>query len=373
MQELIGHAAVGGTLAYQHIDSLLTHGHILGAQKEHIQPSSVDLSISDDVYRMKGTFLPRPQERIRDLIEHGSLYKTSLEHPLELNCVYLIRLNESLALPDRIFGRTNNKSSTGRVNLQTRLMIDGVSSFDFVPRGYHGDLWLEVIPKSFPIKLRAGERLNQLRFFTEDTILSEREYREAYQQYGLLRSTNQVVLPAPQFTGKQGLTMTIDLSSQDIVGYKCHPTSGVVLEYARRDYDPLAYFEPIPRPRDGQFIMKRDEFYIFVTKELIRVPNEFAVEMMAYDVSKGEFRSHYAGFFDPGFGFGVNGESLGAPAVLEIFTHDNDFVLRDGQPICQMVYERLLEPTSVSYGDPNLSSNYYRQVGPRLSKHFKQL
>lgn len=363
----------GGTLAYQHILSLVDQGFVLGAKKEHIQPSSVDLSISDEVYRMKGTFLPHPQERVRDLISHGSLYRTSLDHPLELNCVYLIKLNESLALPDRVFARTNNKSSTGRVNLQTRLVIDGVSSFDFVPRGYHGELWLEIIPKSFPIKLAAGERLNQLRFFTEDTILNEQEYRDAYQQYGLLRSANQVILPAPQFTGKQGIPMTIDLSSQDIVGYVCYPTSGIVLDYSRRDYDPLEFFEPIRRPRDGQFIMKRDEFYIFVTKELIRVPNEYAVEMMAYDVSKGEFRSHYAGFFDPGFGFGVNGEVLGTPAVLEIFTHDNDFVLRDGQPICQMVYERLLEPTSVSYGDPNLSSNYYRQVGPRLSKHFKQL
>lgn len=364
--------ATGGTLAYQHIQALLDHGHVIGVNREHLQPSSVDLSISDEVYRMKGTFLPHPQERVRDLIAHGSLYRTSLDHPLELNCVYLIRLNESLALPDRVFGRTNNKSSTGRVNLQTRLVVDGVSSFDFAPRGYRGELWLEVIPKSFPVKLTAGERLNQLRFFTEDTILSEREYTAAYQQYGLLRGMNQVTLPAPQFTGKQGITMTIDLSGQDIVGYKCHPTSGVVLDYSRRDYDPMEFFEAIPRPRDGQFIMKRDEFYIFVTKESIRVPNEFAVEMMAYDVSKGEFRSHYAGFFDPGFGYGMNGEILGTQAVLEVFTHDNDFVLRDGQPICQMVYERLIEPTTLSYGDPKLSSNYYRQIGPRLSKHFKQ-
>lgn len=165
--------------------------------------------------------------------------------------------------------------------------------------------------------------------------------------------------------------MSIDLVSQDIVGYRCTPTTSRVLEYSRRDHLPTDFFEPILRPQDGQLVMRRGEFYIFATKEWIRVPREFAVEMMPYDVSKGEFRSHYAGFFDPGWGFGTNGETLGTPAVLEVFTHDNDFVLRDGQPICQMVYEHLTAPADVSYGDARLTNNYYVQHGPRLSKHFK--
>ncbi len=372
MKRLEDIAQSRGTLAYQHLETLLSAGHVTGSQREHLQPSSIDLSISAEAYRMKGSFLPKRHESIRDIVKHGSLFQTSIDQPLELNCVYLIRLNERLDLPDALFARTNNKSSTGRVNLQTRLIVDGVSSFDFAPRGYSGELWLEVIPKSFPVKLSEGERLNQMMFFTDDALLNAQEYQSEYNRYGLLRGLNHAVLPAPQFVGAQGITMTIDLTSEEIIGYKCYPTTSKVLDYSRRDYNPLDFFEPIERPRDGQLIMKRDEFYIFVTKEGIRVPNEYAVEMVPYDVSKGEFRSHYAGFFDPGFGYGTSGETLGSPAVLEVFTHDNDFILRDGQPICQMVYSRLIEPTTVSYGAPELSNNYYRQIGPRLSKHFKQ-
>jgi dCTP deaminase len=165
--------------------------------------------------------------------------------------------------------------------------------------------------------------------------------------------------------------MSIDLSSYDIVGYKCDTTMGRMLDFSRRDHIPLEFFEPIYRPANGEFTMRQGEFYIFVTKEGIRVPRELACEMLPYDVTMGEFRSHYAGFFDPGFGFGQEGETLGTPAVLEVFTHDRDFVLRDGQPICQMVFERLSAPTDVCYGDASLVSNYYKQSGPKLSKHFR--
>lgn len=361
-----------GTLPAQHIQQLMEQNIVNGGKLDNIQPASLDLSISGEVYRMKGTYLPRQNESIRDILKNGTLFKTSLDHPLELNGIYLIKLNEEVNFPDAIFARTNNKSSTGRVNLQTRLLINGVSSFDFIPRGYRGELWLEVIPKSFPIKLSENERLNQIRFFTNEASLTNEEYQTTYQEYGLLRNLNGVAIPSPQFSAIGGVPMSIDLSSGEIVGYKCTPTMSKILDYSKRDHDILDFFEPIERPRNGELVMKKDEFYIFVTKEGIRVPMEFAVEMLAYDVSKGEFRSHYAGFFDPGFGYGLNGETLGSPAVLEVFTHDNDFVLRDGQPICQMIFEKLVEPTRLSYGDPKLCSNYYKQTGPKLSKHFKQ-
>ena len=355
----------------QHIRDLWRSGFITNTNEEHLQPSSVDLSISGEVYRMRGTFLPRPNEHIRDILKEGVLFETSLDQPLELNGIYLIRLNESLRLPNEIFASTNNKSSSGRVNLQTRLLVNRSSSFDFVPRGYHGELWLEVIPKSFPVKLSEGERLNQMRFFTEDARLTEREYQFNNGRYGFLRDAQGNVLPQSDVITKRGVTMSIDLECDDVIGYKCSPTTSRVLDYSRRDYNPLEFFEPIPRPRDGQFVMKKDEFYIFVTQEGIRVPPELAVEMAPYDVSKGEFRSHYAGFFDPGWGYGKDGETLGTPAVLEVFTHDNDFILRHGQPICQMVYEILTSPAEVVYGDQSLVNHYYRQTGPRLSKHFK--
>lgn len=360
-----------GALAYQHIRGLLKNGHIREAEESNLQPSSIDLSVSGEIYRMRGTFLPRPGEKIRDILKTGMLFPVSLNNPLELNGIYLMRLNELLDLPPGIFAMTNNKSSSGRINLQTRLIVNGVPSFDYVPRGYRGELWLEVIPKSFPIQLSYSERLNQMRFFTGDGRLDEDALHLLHEQVGLLRDRTNEVLALPTGSQHPGVTMSIDLSSADIVGYRCSPTTSRMLNYSGRDHDPLEFFEPIHRPKDGQLIMKRDEFYIFVTKEGIRVPLNYAVEMLPYDVSKGEFRSHYAGFFDPGWGFGAGGETPGTPAVLEVFTHDNDFVLRDGQPICQMVYERLSAPAELYYGHPKLMNNYYTQSGPRLSKHFK--
>lgn len=355
----------------QHIRVLMEKGHVFGAHALHLQPSSLDLSISDEIYRMQGTFLPRRGERVRDIIKEGALFQTNLSQPLELNGIYLIRLNETMALPPEIFAYTNNKSSSGRVNLQTRLVVDGVDEFDKLPRGHVGELWLEVVPKSFPVKLTAGERLNQMRFFTSDTRLSTDEHMTGHMQHHFLCDQDGKPIYNESLARGGGITMSIDLSSEEIIGYKCTPTTCRVLDFARRDHDPLEFFEPIRRPKNGQIVMKRDEFYIFVTKEGIRVPLEYAVEMAPYDVSKGEFRSHYAGFFDPGFGFGPNGDVFGTPGVLEVFTHDNDFVLRDGQPICKMVYERLAEKPEIAYGSSALSSNYFGQRGPRLSKHFR--
>lgn len=360
-----------GALPLQHIRALMAEGHVQGTQDAHLQPSSLDLSLSGEVYRMRGTFLPRRGERIRDLVQNGMLYRCDLQHPLELFGVYLVRLNETLALPDAVRAYTNNKSSSGRINLQTRLLVDGVSRFDMVPRGYHGELWLEIIPKSFPVKLSAGERVNQMRFATCDARLSDAEHFRLVDEAQLLCDQNGNAYRADSSTvDKDGVVMSVDLSSEEIVGYSCTPTACRVLDFARRDYHADEFFAPIMRPKNGQFTMQRGDFYILVTKECLRVPDMYAAEMAAYDPSKGEFRSHYAGFFDPGFGFGLNGSLRGTQGVLEIFTHDIDFVLRDGQPICKLVYERLASPAELLYGDSRLSSNYYRQHGPRLSKHF---
>ncbi len=361
-----------GALPLQYIRALMAEGHIHGAKDDYLQPSSLDLSLSGEVYRMRGTFLPRRGETIRSLVDSGMLYRCDLQHPLELFGIYLVRLNETLSLPDAVHAYTNNKSSSGRINLQTRLLVDGVSRFDMVPTGYRGELWLEIIPKSFPVKLDAGERINQMRFATCDARLNDREHFNLVDQAQLLCDLNGNAYRADNATvDKDGVVMSVDLTSEDIVGYSSSPTACRVLDFAKRDYDPAEFFEPIMRPKNGQFTMKRGDFYILVTKECLRVPDNYAAEMAAYDPSKGEFRSHYAGFFDPGFGYGAQGSMRGTPGVLEIFTHDNDFVLRDGQPICKMIYERLAAPAELLYGDAKLASNYYRQRGPRLSKHFR--
>lgn len=362
-----------GALAIQHIRELAQDGHIKEWREEHLQPSSMDLSISGEIYRMRGTFFPQKGESIRALLHKGMLFPASLSQPLELNGIYLVRLNEWLNLPENICAITNNKSSSGRINLQTRLIVNGSPGFDQIPHGYEGELWLEIIPKSFPVKLSYGERLNQMRFFASHSQLSREEYDQYHAQHGFLRDNVAGSLDLPPMITHPGITMTLDLSSEEIIGYKCTPTTTKVLDYSRRDHDPLEFFEPIYRPEDGQFIMKRDEFYILATKEALRVPVDFAAEMMSYDIGKGEFRSHYAGFIDPGWGCGQHAPiSDVGTLVLEVFTHDQDFVLRDGQPICTMVYEKTSAPAEISYGDASLTSNYYRQSGPRLSKHFKQ-
>ncbi len=348
-----------GALPLQYIRALMAEGHIHGAKDDYLQPSSLDLSLSGEVYRMRGTFLPRRGETIRSLVDSGMLYRCDLQHPLELFGIYLVRLNETLSLPDAVHAYTNNKSSSGRINLQTRLLVDGVSRFD-------------IIPKSFPVKLDAGERINQMRFATCDARLNDTAHFALVDQAQLLCDLNGNAYRADSATvDKDGVVMSVDLTSEDIIGYSSSPTACRVLDFAKRDYDPAEFFEPIMRPKNGQFTMKRGDFYILVTKECLRVPDNYAAEMAAYDPSKGEFRSHYAGFFDPGFGYGPQGAMRGTPGVLEIFTHDNDFVLRDGQPICKMVYERLAAPAELLYGDAKLASNYYKQRGPRLSKHFR--
>lgn len=361
-----------GAYPSQTIKKLIKEGAILGAVEENLQPSSLDLSISDEIYKMKGIFLPKKYEKISDIVKEGSLYKTDLEKPLECEGVYMVKLNESLNLSSQVFALTNNKSSSGRINLQVRLLADGVSKFDKVPRGYKGDLWVLISPKSFAVKLKPGNSLNQMMFFDIDARLSEKEHKALYKKYDLFYGKESKPVPCSEveFDSGGGLTMTVDLD-QEVVGYKCIPQAEKVLDFNEYSHDPLDFFEPIVKPKDGTVVLKRDHFYILSTKEFVRVPSEYAMEMIAYDTSKGEYRSHYAGFIDPGFGYGKNGEVKGTPLVLEVFTNDNDFVLRDGQPICKVVYESLVENPELVYGVGDLGSHYHIQRGPRLSKHFK--
>lgn len=361
-----------GAYPSQTIEKLIKTEAILGAKKENLQPSSLDLSISDEIYKMKGIFLPKKDEKISDIIKEGALFKTDLDKPLECEGVYIIRLNESLNLSSQIFALANNKSSTGRVNLQVRILTDGVSKFDKIPRGYKGNLWVLVSPKSFAVKLKSGDCLNQIRFFDIDARLSEKEHKALYKKYNLFynKEAKPVSCGEVEFDSGGGLTMTVDLD-QDLVGYKCIPQAGKVLDFNKYSHDPLDFFEPIRKPKSGAVVLQKNHFYVLSTKEFVRVPKEYAMEMIAYDTSKGEYRSHYAGFIDPGWGYGKEGEIKGTPLVLEVFTSDNNFVLRDGQPICKVVYESLVEYPELIYGVGDLGSHYHEQRGPRLSKHFK--
>ncbi|MFZ2970853.1 MAG: 2'-deoxycytidine 5'-triphosphate deaminase [Minisyncoccia bacterium] len=365
-----------GALPSQTIELMINRGEIENISNNSIQPASIDLSISDEGYRMRGTFLPRKNESIRKIISNESLYTINLENPLEKNGVYLIRLNEKLNISKNNYAFASSKSSTGRVDLQTRLLVDDNSRFDDVPAGYHGELWLQVIPKSFLIKLSAGDKLNQLRFFNGDAKIQQKEIENVYNSKKLLYDENGKFIPANKKISRNNgsnLTMSINLlceKNENLVGYK-NLLVDQVLDFSKRNYyDANDFFEPIFRPKDGKLILEKGSFYIFSTKESIRVPIEYAAEMVAYDIFSGEFRSHYAGFFDPGFGYGKNGEIKGRQAVLEVRSFDNNFIFRDGQPICQMSFEKLTEPAGFFYSE-KIGSHYADQSGPRLSKHFK--
>lgn len=365
-----------GALPAQYIRQMLATKEIINCDENNIQPASVDLSISNEGYRMSGTFLPKKSETIRDIIKSEAIYKINLDNPLEKNGVYLIRLNEKLNLAKEKFAFSSSKSSIGRIDLQTRLVINGYSKFDGVPCGYKGELWLQIIPKSFLVKLNIGDKLNQIRFFNGEAKVNNDEIKTVYEKYKLIFDKSQNFIPAERELTKNdrnNVVMTIELigdGKDNIIGYKNLFVDQVIDLAKINYYDFENFFEPIYSPKNGKLVLEKDSFYIFYTKEFIRIPKEFSSEMVAYDISNGEFRSHYAGFFDPGFGYGKNGELNGRQAVLEVRSYDSNFVFRDGQPICQMSFENLVEPAEFIYGQ-EIGSNYVNQNGPKLSKYFK--
>lgn len=358
-----------GAIPYQLIREMMAAGYIQGAAEEAVQPSSLDFTLTDEVYRLRGSYLPRSGEPVSAIARHGSLYHTNLNLPLEVGGIYLIHLRETLALPPGIHATSSNKSSSGRIDLRSRLMADGVPRFDSIPAGYHGSLWLEVVPKSFPVKLHPGDRINQIRFFHGDSRFSSLEHRLLYDRYGLLRDASGRTIKANDETVRDGITMTVDLALHDLVGWSAARSATNVLDTSRFDHDPRDFFEPIHRSPNGELTLRPGTFYILATKEKVLVPPNLAMEMANYDPSKGEFRSHFAGFFDPGWGWREKDEERGTAAVLEVEAFGQEFVLRDGQPICLMVYERLLAPPDKIYG-AELGSHYAEQSGPQLAKWF---
>lgn len=359
-----------GAIPRQLLRDMIEAGYIKGAHQDCLQPCSLDLTLTEEAYRLRGSYLPKPGESIQDIVTHGSLYRHPLDLPLEVDGIYLIKLNESLALPPSVHASISPKSSTGRIDVRARLVADGIPRFDSVPTGYRGTLWLEIIPSSFPVRLHPGDRLAQMRLFYGESRMSSLEHRIAYDRYGLLRDTNGGHIPASSEILGHGITMTVDLSQQDIVGWQAHATPHAVLDTAIYDHDPRDFFEPVHIPHDGELLLRNGCFYILATKERIIIPPTMAAEMVAYDSTKGEFRSHFAGFFDPGFGWSVVEQEKGQQAVLEVATHEHDFILRDGQPICLFGFEKLTTKPDVLYGK-EIQSHYAAQKGPQLAKWFK--
>ena len=332
---------------------------------DQIQPASLDLRLGDKAYRVRASFLPGPDHLVTDKLERLKLHEISLAEGavLETGCVYIVPLLESLALPSNVSASANPKSSTGRLDIFTRVMTDRGHEFDKIAAGYHGPLYLEVSPRTFQIVVRAGSRLSQIRFRTGNAVLSESELRDLH------RAEMLVATEPPNISGG-GIALSIDLDGDKdgLVGYRGKHHTGLVDVDKRAAQDVVDFWEPIYKSGAGELVLDPDEFYILVSREAVHVPPLYAAEMTPFDPLVGEFRVHYAGFFDPGFGHSAAGGS-GSRAVLEVRSHEVPFILDHGQIVGRLVYEHMLKRPQALYGT-DLGSNYQAQ-GLKLSKHFR--
>ncbi|CAI2936192.1 2'-deoxycytidine 5'-triphosphate deaminase [Aminobacter niigataensis] len=356
-----------GILPDQDIAALFASGALKAPplDADQIQPASLDLRLGAKAFRVRASFLPGPNSLVSAKLDRLKLHEIDLSDGavLETGCVYIVPLLESLALPAEISASANPKSSTGRLDIFTRVMTDRGQEFDKIPAGYTGPLYLEVSPRTFPIVVRKGSRLSQIRFRKGNALLSEAEL------HALHLSDRLVAMDPPNISGG-GIALSIDLAGKpgSIVGYRGKHHTGLVDVDKRAAQDVVDFWEPIYDHGAGELVLDPDEFYILVSREAVHVPPLYAAEMTPFDPLVGEFRVHYAGFFDPGFGHSSAG-GTGSRAVLEVRSHEVPFILEHGQVVGRLVYEHMLSRPKALYGT-DLGSNYQAQ-GLKLSKHFR--
>jgi dCTP deaminase len=362
-----------GILVYQQIKALIARGALASSPAiapTQIQPSSLDLRLATRGYRVRSGFLPE-NVRVADRLEEMTLYAFDLTDGavLEKGHCYIIPLLERIEQPLPYLVRANPKSSTGRLDLFTRLLADRCGRFETLPPGYTGPMFLEIVPRSFPVRVRTGLSLCQIRFSEGPCVLTDDELRAEHKKHALLFDDRGAPIPLEKLKLERGLMMGIalkrDRDIQGPVGYVARRYTGIVDLNNEAAHDADAFFEPLPEPRDGHLIVEPEEFYIFASKERIRVPKHLAAEMVAYDVGIGELRTNYAGFFDNGFG-----GDTGTRAVLEVRPHDVPFLLEDAQVFFKLEFFRTQELPELVYGDRRLSSHYQGQA-LKLSKHFR--
>lgn len=348
--------------------------------ERQIQPASLDLRLGPTAYQIRASFLPFPKSVLNRLnqddllnsdlrIDHVSLEQGAT---LQRGTVYLVPLLESLALPRNVRGRCNPKSTTGRLDIFTRLITDEASRFDEIRPGYSGPLYLEICPQSFPVRVQQGLSLNQVRFAWGKSALPDSVLARTYQKAPLLYDDDDQPIQFDRALVKGGLRMGIDLSGRvtdGIIGYRAIKTPPAVDLSHTNAYDPAEFWEPLKKPNRDSFILDADRFYILVSKERIRVPPDLAAEMVVYDAGAGEIRTHYAGFFDPGFGFG-DGSILGTKVVMEVRAREVPFMVYHGQTLFKVGFERLAGKPDRVYG-VGLGSSYQHQT-LTLSKQFRR-
>ena len=370
MDEARGAVLSDGILPYQAILSLRHDGVVVSEQEigaEQFQPASLDLRLGAVAYRVRASFLPGPRATVMDRIRELDGYAIDLSSGavLERGCVYVIPLQESVALTGGLTGVANPKSSAGRLDILCRLITDRSAAFDQIKLGYAGPLYLELAPRTFSVVVRTGSRLNQLRFHRGSASIAHGELKAVLEQ-GLLISPF-----SPDSVDREGrVGVTIDLVGSgldSLIGYRAQRHTDRIDIDRIGYYAPADFWEPIFNRSNGPLILDPDQFYILATREKVAIPARYAAEMVAYDTTVGEFRVHYAGFFDPGFGCNEGG--LQSRAVLEVRSHEVPFMLEDGQMIGWLRYERMAEVPDRLYG-VDIGSNYQRQ-GLALAKQFR--
>ncbi|HEX04209.1 MAG TPA: 2'-deoxycytidine 5'-triphosphate deaminase [Bacteroidetes bacterium] len=360
-----------GVLSDRQIRQLVSSGVIQSSippEAGQYQPNSIDLRLGTVAYRVRCSFLPQGHS-VQDRLASLEMYNFSLEWGavLERGQTYLIPLQESLKLPKGIRAKANPKSSTGRLDVFTRTLTDNSHRFEEVQDGYTGPLFLEVFPRTFPVKVKAGQSLNQLRFFTGKTDMSDDALSEWIRKDPLLFDDFGKPESIDDHHVENGLFMGVDLvgTGDGIVGYRAQRHSEVIDMSKIGEYKRREFWEPIYYRGERPLILEPEEFYLFASEQRVSVPPGLSAEMVPYDTASGELRTHYAGFFDSGFGYA---EPRGAKVVLEVRSHDVPFQVTHGQRFFRLNFQRNSEIPESLYGG---GGSHYQSQGLALSKHFR--
>ncbi len=369
--DAVSRRRVSGILPSQQIRTLIADGTLaadVAITEAQIQPASLDLRLGSIAYRVRASFLPGAASTVMDKVKALGMHSMDLTNGavLERGCVYIVPLQERVRMGRGLSGAANPKSSTGRLDVFTRLIADRTTEFDRVGSGYEGPLYAEISPKTFSVLVRTGDRLSQLRFRRGNPPTSDSELRALNERVPLVHDAE----GEADIDG--GVAISVDLMGGDdaLLGYRAKHHADLIDFSKIAHYDPREFWEPIhAHGSDRTLILNPDDFYILASRERVSVPPGFAAELVPFDPLVGEFRVHYAGFFDPGFGYaGVDGQ--GTKAVLEVRSHDVPFVLEHGQVVGRLAYERMTEEPDRLYG-AGIGSSYGRQA-LTLSKHFRK-
>jgi len=372
-----GSAAGAGVLPSQELSRAIEAGWVSSGdyriRTEAIQPASIDLRLGDFAWALRCSFLPDVGSTVEEKIDGLAFQRIDLRDGavLERDRPYLVPLIEELALPGEVRAKANPKSSTGRLDVFTRLITDRHHRFDEIAAGYQGKLYLEVVPRSFAIQVKTGLSLNQLRLTRGNVRLSDEDIRRLQAEFPLLYLDSHA-LRESELALAEGLFLSVDLSgpADRVVGYRAKKNS-LPVDLARvHAYRWTDYWDPVFPESGGRIVLEPEVFYLLLSAEGVCIPPQIAAEMMAYDPTAGELRTHYAGFFDPGFGYDPSGGRHGSRAALEVRARDVSFMVEHRQPVCKLGLERMAAPAERLYGQ-ELGSNYQGQV-TMLSKHFEE-